>query len=57
MFRTLAFGIALAHFLFGDTAAVVLFIVQPGSIDPPLLFLLNEVSDSYLKIIRRKELW
>jgi hypothetical protein len=28
--RILAIGLALAHFLFGDTSAVVLFIVQPG---------------------------
>jgi len=28
--RILAFAIAMAHFVFGDTSAVVLFVVQPG---------------------------
>ena len=28
--RALSIGLAFAHFLFGDTRAVILFVVQPG---------------------------
>jgi hypothetical protein len=28
--KMLAFGLAMAHFVFGDKTASVLFIVQPG---------------------------
>jgi glutathione synthase len=28
--RMLAFGLALAHFLYGDNSATILFVVQPG---------------------------
>ena len=28
--KMLAFGLAMAHFIYGDTKASVLFIVQPG---------------------------
>lgn len=28
--KMLAFGLAMAHFVYGDTKACILFIVQPG---------------------------
>ena len=42
--RVLAFGIALAHFLFGNSKAVVIFVVQPGRLDIIILIsLLQEL--------------